>query len=145
MAPCLAVWAFYLLLRTLKKSNATHKSFAVTLARIISVATLLACGVGVFVYILQPVSRFAGTFFDYRFHTDYWPNAWAEFLLLSLPLLCWSLFLRRNRDLVKITDTELFRGIVLGFVLGCFFLSFSRGGIIALGLEVIIFMAFSMF
>jgi hypothetical protein len=36
----------------------------------------------------------------------------------------------------------LFRGIVLGFVLGCFFLSFSRGGIIALGLEVIIFMAF---
>ena len=47
---------------------------------------IVSCLIGLLVYILQPVNRFVGTFFDMRFHTDYWPNAAADFLLLAWPI-----------------------------------------------------------
>lgn len=47
---------------------------------------VLTCTIGLLVYIFQPVNRFVGTFFDSRFHTDYWPNAAAQFLLLAWPI-----------------------------------------------------------
>lgn len=81
--------------------------------------------IGIAVYALQPVNRFVGTFFDYRFATDYWPNAWAQFLLLAWPmaaLLCW-----RQAD-------ERRRRVLLGMVsviLAALFLSYSRGAMLA--------------
>ncbi len=94
-------------------------------ARILAATAVLACAIGIIVYILQPVSRFTGTFFDYRFHTDYWPNAWAEFLLLSWPLALWSAFGRKE------TVGNVFGKVsVVGLLLACLFLSYSRGSII---------------
>lgn len=105
--------------------------FAGRFAQTLSLAGISACGIGVFVYILQPVSRFVGTFFDRRFHTDYWPNAWAEFLLLLWPLLLWAVFSRDEKKLPKVLQRDFTKGAVLGLVLACMMLSYSRGGIIA--------------
>ncbi len=105
--------------------------FPVRFSKIVSGAALIACGVGIIVYVLQPVSRFSGTFFDYRFHTDYWPNAWAEFLLLAWPVLLWTLFLRPVRRMPDIFNRDWIKSALLGLVFGCLFLSFSRGGFLA--------------
>lgn len=107
-------------------------------AKTVSIVTLLACSVGIIVYILQPVSRFSGTFFDYRFHTDYWPNAWADFILLAWPLLLWTLFLRTSRRMPEAFDRSWIKAAVLGLVLGCFFLSYSRGSFIAFAGQIVL-------
>jgi O-antigen ligase len=95
----------------------------------ISVATLVACAVGVGVYSMQPVSRFVGTFFDYRFTTDYWPNAWGEYLLLAWPIA----FFWVRKQLLP------FRMLVLGVVFGCLLLSYSRGAFLSLTAEAVVF------
>ena len=112
--------------------------------RVFCVVTLSACAIGVVVYIFQPVDRFVGTFFDYRFHTDYWPNAWANYVLLAWPVLyywafsnsrCFISFGRRNEQLntsYRIIDFSV-RVLVVSFVIACLFLSYSRGGMIAFG------------
>lgn len=93
--------------------------------------TLVACAVGVAVYVLQPVNRMVGTFFDFRFHTDYWPNAWAEYLLLAWPVLAmWAA--------QKVGRNRIVRLIALGIVLGCLFLSYSRGAGIAFAGQLIL-------
>src|SRR5205085_2079694 len=86
----------------------------------VSISAIIAAVVGVSVYIFQPVDRFVGTFFDFRFQTDYWPNAWAEFLLLAWPLLL--LWLQPWRK--KLRPLRL---VLFGFVFGTLFLSYSRG------------------
>jgi len=104
--------------------------YIVRLIRIFCITVIVACGIGILVYVFQPVNRFVGTFFDFRFHTDYWPNAWAQFLLLTWPLvLYWVLrdFRFSTKDLRSCTELLVRSGIV-GLVLACLFLSFSRGG-----------------
>lgn len=105
--------------------------FPARLSTIISGATLIACGIGIAIYVLQPVNRFTGTFFDYRFHTDYWPNAWAEFLLLAWPVLFWTLFVRPVRRMTGIFNRDWIKSILLGVIFGSLLLSFSRGSLIA--------------
>ncbi len=85
------------------------------------ICVLLACLGGIAVYCLQPVNRFVGSFLDWRFQTDYWPNAWAEFLLL-----CWPLFLLWARRTWRLPGV-----FVTGIVLGCLTLSYSRGAILS--------------
>lgn len=115
-----------------------NPAFPLRVAKTLSIVTLLACSVGIIVYILQPVSRFSGTFFDYRFHTDYWPNAWADFVLLTWPALLWTLFLRKSRRMPEVFDRVWVKSAVLGLVLGCFFLSYSRGSFIAFAGQVVL-------
>lgn len=91
----------------------------------ILVATLLASVFGIVVYALEPVSRFVGTFFDFRFDTDFWPNAWAEYLLLSWPVFAW-LALRGAS-----ARSFFLRCVPLGLVFGFLALSYSRGALIA--------------
>lgn len=107
-------------------------------AQTVSFAGVLACGVGIVVYVLQPVSRFVGTFFDHRFHTDYWPNAWAQFVLLMWPLLLWTLFTRNEKKVPKLLRHDWMKGVILGFVCACLFLSYSRGGFIAFGGQLVV-------
>ncbi len=118
-------------------------AFAARFAQTVSLSGLIACGIGVVIYVLQPVSRFVGTFFDFRFHTDYWPNAWAEFLLLLWPMLLWVLYSRHEKKLPSLLRHDWMKGIVLGFVLGCLLLSYSRGGFIAFFGQAIMLFVFA--
>lgn len=102
------------------REQALSPRFAERIVAAIAIATLLASAIGIAVYILQPVNRSVGTFFDWRFTTDYWPNAWAEFLLLGWPMV-WFWTQRRS---------FLLRTVTLGIVLGTLLLSFSRGAVI---------------
>ncbi len=117
--------------------------YVLRLLRVLALTTVGACLIGVLVYTFQPVSRFVGTFFDYRFHTDYWPNAWAQFLLLSWPAV---LFLALkdfafDKKSTKSRAAFLVRSLAVGLVVGCLFLSFSRGGVIAFGLQLLLWAA----
>lgn len=122
----------------------TSPRFSGYFAQTVSVATILACVIGIFVYVLQPVSRFVGTFFDQRFHTDYWPNAWAEFLLFAWPLLVWVLWTRDDRTLPKILRGDLPKAAVTGVMLGCLLLSYSRGGLLSLAAQVAVLTVLSL-
>ncbi len=97
----------------------------------LSLTAVVAAIVGMFVYVLQPVMRFTGTFFDARFHTDYWPNAWAEFLLIALPLtlLC----------ILRSDEHRRYWCAAMTILLSALYLSFSRGGMLAFGGEVALF------
>lgn len=101
--------------------------------RVLSIVTLVACAIGVIVYVFQPVNRFVGTFFDARFHTDYWPNAWANYLLLVWPIVYYWVLSDWKQEATRAQRTASFaaRGFVLAFILSSVFLSFSRGAIIA--------------
>ncbi|MBI3816927.1 O-antigen ligase family protein [Candidatus Peregrinibacteria bacterium] len=111
---------FFWMIRTARDDH-RNRLFVERLAIVLSIVTLLACAIGIAVYVLQPVNRFVGTFFDYRFQTDYWPNAWAEYLLLAWPIVLWTL--QRHRVL---------QILCLGIVFGCLFLSYSRGAFLCL-------------
>lgn len=94
----------------------------------IAVTALVACATGIGVYVLQPVNRMVGTFFDMRFHTDYWPNAWAEFLILAWPVMVlWSGKFRLP-----------VRSATLGIVCGSLFLSYSRGAFLVFCGQIIL-------
>ncbi len=99
------------------------------LAVAMAAALLLACVIGAAVYVLQPVNRFVGTFFDWRFHTDYWPNAWAQAILLLWPAVL--LACARRPAWVRV--------LCLGIVIGALFLSYSRGALIAFGSQLCLF------
>lgn len=96
----------------------------------VSIATSIACVLGIAVYSLQPVDRFVGSFFDYRFDTDFWPNAWGEFLLLAWPAVMLQAVLKR-----ACRFSWMFC-LLLGIMLGTLFLSYSRGSILALALQL---------
>lgn len=99
--------------------------------------TLIASAVGTIVYVLQPTTRFVGSFFYFHFSTDYWPNAWAEYLLLSWPLVLWW-----SLQTVSAKARTL-RLLVLGWVIGTLLLSYSRGALIAfLGQQVLLILLF---
>lgn len=100
------------------------------LLNVVAWTTMIACVIGVLVYVLQPVNRFVGTFFDSRFHTDYWPNALAEYLLLAWPVLLY--WLNAQKKIFK------YSFLILGFVLGCFLLSYSRAATLAFGGQLVL-------
>jgi len=100
----------------------------------IAVAALLAVGIGVAVYLLQPVSRFVGTFFDMRRVTDYWPNAWAEFVLLTWPIVLLFTYRKSPESgpkMQRFTHLILQAG-PLGLLLTSLALSYSRAAALVL-------------
>ncbi|MFH0770411.1 MAG: O-antigen ligase family protein [Candidatus Peregrinibacteria bacterium] len=99
---------------------------------VVGIALLALC-IGAVVYVMQPVDRFTGTFFDWRFHTDYWPNAWAEFLLLVWPLALWRA-LKEEREW-----KSLLWYAVLGVMFSSLLLSYSRGAMLACVGQIILF------
>ena len=108
------------------------KAFLKNLIKFVVIGTLIAGLIGLFVYIFQPVNRFVGTFFDYRFHTDYWPNSWADWLLIAWPLVAyWAVGSKKQIQV-------LLRSLVLGLVVGFLFLSYSRGAIIAFSGQLVL-------
>ena len=158
---------------TRKSDHTAHRSpLTAHLFRVVTFVTLLACIIGLFIYVLQPVNRFVGTFFDYRFHTDYWPNAWAEYLLLVWPIcllymqksLRWFETARhvtlrseaqgaerlegRLAGLLPMTQRFLngqmyLHVSILGFIIGCLFLSYSRGAMVAFGGQLMLWLVLS--
>lgn len=122
-----------------------NPAFPVRFSKALSIAALIACSVGILVYILQPVNRFSGTFFDYRFHTDYWPNAWAQFVLLAWPVMLWTLFFRKSRRVPEVFDRDWIKAAVMGLLIGCLLLSYSRGGLIAFAGQTALLAAVTLF
>lgn len=114
-------------------SSTNKHSLSFRIARTIAVVAYAACAIGVLVYVLQPVNRFVGSFFDQRFHTDYWPNAWAQFCLLSWPMVVWTVFSPEagwKRDQFSVSRVVLHWAVV-AFFIGCLLLSYSRAGFLA--------------
>jgi O-antigen ligase len=91
----------------------------------LAILAVAAAEIGILVYMFQPVNRMVGTFFDYRFHTDYWPNAWAQFLLLAWPAATWRFHHAQART------AKLGWLFGLGLLIGSLLLSYSRGAFIA--------------
>lgn len=90
---------------------------------LLAATTIVSALIGTAIYLLQPVTRFVGTFVDPRFHTDYWPNAWAEFALLGIPMLLYCCTQSASKKWIWGS------GCVL--VCSSLYLSYSRGGMIA--------------
>ncbi|MFA6259398.1 MAG: O-antigen ligase family protein [Candidatus Peribacteraceae bacterium] len=105
--------------------------------RTIAMSALAAAGVGYAVYVLQPVSRFVGTFFDWRFHTDYWPNAWGQFVLLAWPAVVWW----SVEKLRKPRGNRYAPLLPLGMLLGALLLSYSRGSMLAFSAQLALWAA----
>ncbi len=127
----------FLLFLWIMRRNATNgaSTFAERLIQLLVILTIVGCVIGVFVYVLQPVTRFVGTFFYFRFATDYWPNAWAEMLLMTWPLVYrWS-------QIAKTPRSRIARDLVLGFVIGCLLLTFSRGGFLVFAIQCVLLAA----
>jgi O-antigen ligase len=101
------------------------RRFLIVLGLVAAVAALI----GVVIYALQPVNRFVGTFVDWRFHTDYWPNAWAQFLLLAWPAGVWWMLEAQGK-------VRRVGAVLVGVLLGALLLSYSRGALIAFGGQV---------
>ena len=117
--------------------------------QILIVSVVVAAFLGILVYIFQPVPRFVGSFFDWRFHTDYWPNAWAELVLMVWPIAwtrCHPSTTLRVTPRVMVSVVEPWtRNAVLwnlasftgaGLLLASLFLSYSRAAYVAFGLQV---------
>ena len=128
--------------------------FGEKVLRVIASSVMLATIIGYCVYILQPVSRFVGTFFDLRFHTDYWPNAWGEFLLLTWPVVLWWIVKinketkpDRQKDsgfaywVLTFSSWKFLPMVVLGFLFSGLMLSYSRGTSMAFIGQLIVWVA----
>ncbi|MBI1934512.1 hypothetical protein HYS30_02490, partial [Candidatus Peregrinibacteria bacterium] len=105
--------------------NAYGAPLALRCLQVLIVSTVVAAFLGILVYVFQPVPRFVGSFFDWRFNTDYWPNAWAELVLMVWPLV-WAI----TWNLASFMGT--------GFLLATLFLSYSRAAYVAFGLQVLL-------
>lgn len=101
------------------------------LAVTISGSLLIAAVVGTGVYILQAVNRFVGTFFDYRFHTDYWPNAWGDYFLVAWPFMLFYTVNVLHKKKLNRMQRILCTIVLPSFLIATLFLSYSRGSIIA--------------
>lgn len=117
----------------------------VRVLQVLIVSTAAAAALGVAVYILQPVPRFVGSFFDPRFHTDYWPNAWAELVLMVWPL---TVCLQAHSEMQNVrSGPEPVQGrmakckiplqlLLRSLLLASLFLSYSRAAYLALSLQL---------
>lgn len=123
-----ALALIFLLVYRSDASFPTHRLF-----KFLTFLTIMACFFGLAVYVLQPVNRSVGTFLNMRFTTDYWPNAWAEFLLLMWPIVLIT-EKKQHPDLEHL----LLRSLVLGLIGGLLFLSYSRGAVVAFAGQLIL-------
>lgn len=117
-------------IRIAKDEN--YKKERLYILKSIALAALCACVIGIAVYVFQPVNRFVGTFFDARFHTDYWPNAWAQFLLLAWPVLTYFVLFSPKKV------HRFIRLLILSFFAACLALSYSRGAMIAFAGQLVL-------
>ncbi|MBI2523665.1 O-antigen ligase family protein, partial [Candidatus Peregrinibacteria bacterium] len=120
--------------------NAYGAPLALRCLQVLIVSTVVAAFLGILVYVFQPVPRFVGSFFDWRFNTDYWPNAWAELVLMVWPLVV------TPRVMVSVDEPWTRSAITwnlasfmgTGFLLASLFLSYSRAAYVAFGLQVLL-------
>jgi len=131
-----AVSCILLFLWCAREAAASNESpFFRNFLSVITTVSLLACAAGFLVYCLEPVDRFVGSFFDYRFDTDFWPNAWGEYLLLAWPLVFLHSIYMRDWKYAWLFD------VFLGILFGSLLLSYSRGSILAVCLQVFLIIA----
>jgi len=131
---------FFWIGRLATQESESRKLFFKQMLSVLVYVTFIACIIGVFVYILQPSNRFVGTFFDARSHKAYWPNAWAEYLLLTWPIILWWIHdnIKSAPKRFAFLTPKIVQIIIMGSVFGCMLLSYSRGAMIALGGQLVL-------
>jgi len=100
--------------------------------KFLTVCGFLAVSLGFILYFLLDPTRMSGPFFNILYHSNFWPNAFASFLLMI-----WPIYLIIFKDKWKITNI-----LVISFVISALFLTFSRGALIAFLGQVIILLVY---
>lgn len=111
--------------------NGAKRHMPVALSLTLVVQSIL----GVFAFLSTDHQRFFGLFYNANIAADAWPNAFALFFLLSFPWLLHFLFLESRRWIFP-------KALLTGFVLGTFFMSLSRAGFLAFGIQMLLFAVF---
>ncbi|MBD3328211.1 hypothetical protein GF340_02790 [Candidatus Peregrinibacteria bacterium] len=90
---------------------------------------------GIATYMSTDHLRFFGLFYNPEIKADAWPNAFANFFLLSFPFFLFWLF-KKNK---KYTSLKL---LLTALVFSGFILTVSRAGYIALAIEIVLLLIF---
>lgn len=98
------------------------------LVRILVLIGTLAALVGLGQYLLRDESRIAGPFYVASFKANYWPNAFALFLLLVWPLAAGMKGEGRLWTIMKVLSTSV--------MLAALILTFSRAAILAAMIQI---------
>ncbi|MBU1445747.1 O-antigen ligase family protein, partial [Patescibacteria group bacterium] len=88
---------------------------------------------GYFQYIIEPFNRFTGSFGSNVYKFSQYPNAYANFVIATLPVVFY--FWHQKLNAWK----KLIIGVLIVLVLASFFLSYSRGGLMVLGLMGVVY------
>lgn len=108
---------------------AGEEEFEKTLPTAMTVFLLVQALWGVDTFLSTSHQRFFGLFYDPALAPNAWPNAYALFVLASFPWMLYRFFLRGKRAM-------WLKCVLVGFVLGGFFMTLSRAGFLAFGLEL---------
>ncbi|MBI4235051.1 O-antigen ligase family protein [Candidatus Peregrinibacteria bacterium] len=96
---------------------------------IVAFGTVIAVFWGYLQYLLMPETRMFGPFMNLFYHANEWPNAFALFLIMA-----WPVFV-----LLYGKKWSFRESLLLGFVLSAVLLTFSRGALIVLLGQFLIF------
>ena len=96
--------------------------------RALALTLVAASVIGVYGYLTTDHTRFFGFFYNPELKPDAWPNAYADFFLMTFPFLTLLLFDTNRKGRVLSLATLL----LLAFVLAGFVLTASRGAFLAL-------------
>jgi len=84
--------------------------------------------IGFVTYFLLDPQRMSGPFFNIFYHSNFWPNAFALFIVMA-----WPVMLLVIKDKHKLTSVFLF-----SFVFSALLLSYSRGALIAFSGQIVL-------
>lgn len=112
------LWIALLIYLPISQEKSTGKALTWALALTLVASVLI----GVHAYLVTDHTRFFGFFYDAHIKADAWPNAFADFCLLTFPFFVLAFSKRRS----------FFKLVLTAFVLSGFVLSASRGSFIVL-------------
>ncbi len=106
-----------------------------TLPTAMTVLLLVHAIWGIDTFLTTSHQRFFGLFYDPAFKPNAWPNAYAVFVMASFPWMLMRFYLQGQKGV-------LLKDILVGLVLGGFFMTLSRAGYIAFLGEMTLFVGF---
>jgi O-antigen ligase len=96
---------------------------------------------GIYGFLTTDHTRFFGLFYNPEIKADSWPNAYALFFLLTFPLTIYWAFVQKH---FTNHATAFIKILFIGILLGGFLMTFSRAGMLAFIIEMVILGIFLM-